>query len=83
MIMLSINPCDVQQTLLEDRIEAIALARKVHYDHKLEQAQLSHTGHTYSGVEAIEKYLAELEGLLSQWYECRCDKWEILEEEAA
>ncbi|MEL6534950.1 MAG: hypothetical protein AAFQ98_06030 [Bacteroidota bacterium] len=77
MIQLIISPTnqDHQKTL--EQIEVMTLAKKVVYQ-EVKEPVLIDNEVEYHGVGAIGKYLEEMEQVLAQWYECRCDKYEDL-----
>lgn len=77
MIALTISSADPQHVAIEKQLEKMSLARHVTVDHDIQVPVLIHDEKVYEGLPAIEEYLVCLQGLVEEWYECRCDKYDF------
>lgn len=72
MIRLTISKHDKKQQELKTRLEDMHLARKITEVEEQSEAVLVHGDNTYQGIKAIINYYEELEGVMTEWYACRC-----------
>ncbi|HAA12794.1 MAG TPA: hypothetical protein DCE41_14330 [Cytophagales bacterium] len=77
MIELIISPSNRAHLGALERIESMTLAKRIQYKEDQEPTLLD-GGQEYRGLEKIDAYLDEMEQIVAQWYECRCDKYEDL-----
>jgi len=75
MIELTISATNPKHQDVLERIESMTLAKRVTYA-EVDQPTIKEGDQEYRGLEAMRKYLDEMEAVLAQWYECRCDKYE-------
>ena len=80
MIVLKISDKDAQQLAIVEKIDTLSLAKKVITEPQRVNPLMIAYDKEYEGFQQIESGLVELEELVRQWYECRCDKYELTEE---
>jgi len=73
MIELEISNADHAHLKIRDRLENMAVARKVIFSDQIQTPILRHNLNTFKGLTAIENYLDEFQHFHKQWYQCLCD----------
>lgn len=80
MITLNIHNDDPEQSKIVEKIQSMSLAHQVNISEQPIRPVMIAYGKEYVGFEAISVGILELERLVKDWYECRCDKYEFDEQ---
>ncbi|RXG12525.1 hypothetical protein DSM03_1053 [Leeuwenhoekiella aestuarii] len=72
MLQLQI-PNHNEFNILEERVKNMLIPSEISVVSTLVYPKLQDHKHITEGLEAINKYLDELEKFTKQWYACRCD----------
>ncbi|MEH6657499.1 hypothetical protein [Leeuwenhoekiella marinoflava] len=72
MLQLQITNID-DYKILTERVKELLIPSEVLVVSALSKPTLIDGEHTTEGLEAINKYLDDLEKFTKQWYACRCD----------
>jgi len=74
MIRLKVNPEKPDQLQLQERLKELSLAHQLILSENLIEPELEEGDQSLTGIVSIHQHIDELEKVLSQWYDCRCDK---------
>ncbi|MGB3585208.1 MAG: hypothetical protein WBA23_01650 [Tunicatimonas sp.] len=77
MIILNIHHTDPEQHKIAQKIQSMSLAHRVNISEQPVLPVMTAYDKEYVGLEAIATGILELEQLVEDWYECRCDKYKF------
>lgn len=80
MIILNIDKQDPEQLKIAEQIQSMSLTHKLEPQEDSMLPKMNAYGKEYIGFESISNGILELEQLVKDWYECRCDKYEFDEQ---
>ena len=75
MIQLKYKKHSYQIEYWQERLENLVIKHKVLEDTSIDDVVLIDGKDTFTGKDAVNNHIAELESYMQDWRACNCDKW--------